>query len=104
MGGIAAGADQSRIAALREYGRRIGLAFQIIDDVLDVVSHTNQLGKTAGRDRSMGKATFPGLMGVEEARDRAERELDAGLAALRDAGIPQHELAALARFAVDRDR
>ena len=104
MGGIAANTDEHRVAALREYGRRTGLAFQIIDDVLDEVAQTDQLGKTAGRDRTLGKATFPGLLGLEEARRRAKAELEAGLGALSAARIPDEELAALARFAVDRDR
>jgi len=104
MGGIAANTDEPRVAALRAYGRSIGLAFQIIDDVLDEVSDTDHLGKTAGRDRSLGKATFPALLGVDGARQRAGTELENALGALRNAGIDAQELAALARFAVGRDR
>ena len=67
MGGLAAGATQSKVRALADFGSRIGLAFQIMDDVLDVTSSTDMLGKTTGRDAALRKSTYPALLGVEGA-------------------------------------
>ncbi len=104
MGGIAAGADEGQRRALEVYGTALGLAFQIADDILDVTGDTAVLGKTAGRDRQLAKATFPALAGVDEARGRAAAEVDRALEALETGGIRSDELDGLARFAVARDR
>lgn len=104
LGGRAARAEQAVIDALASYGRSLGLAFQIADDLLDVTARSADLGKPAGRDQALGKATFPALLGVDAAQARARREADAAVAALRGAGIRSRELEALARFAVDRAR
>ena len=71
MGAIYAGAPEDECEALSRYGEQIGLAFQIVDDVLDVVSTSKTLGKTVGKDAAQQKATFPALYGVEESRRRA---------------------------------
>ena len=102
-GGIAARASASQLAALSEFGDAIGLAFQIADDVLDVTATTDRLGKTAGRDVDLAKSTYPALLGVEGARQRAESLVAEGCAALRDAGLLSLELDALARFVVERE-
>lgn len=104
IGGIAAGAPEEVVEGLGAYGRRLGLAFQIADDVLDVVGSTEALGKTAGRDQALAKATYPSLLGVDGARRRAREEAEAAVAALRDVGIDSPALEALARYAVERDR
>jgi geranylgeranyl diphosphate synthase type II len=104
IGGLAAGADPDAEAALADYGAALGLAFQIADDILDVTGSTAVLGKTAGRDSELAKATFPALAGVEGARRRAREEMTAGVRALEGAGIRSAELASLARYAVERDR
>ncbi|HEX7119699.1 MAG TPA: farnesyl diphosphate synthase [Longimicrobiales bacterium] len=104
MGGVAAGADDAIVEGLGAYGRRLGLAFQIADDVLDVTGSTAALGKTAGRDEALAKATYPALLGVDGARRRAREEADAAVAALRAVGIDSPALEALARYAVERDR
>lgn len=104
IGGIAAGAAQPVVTALGEYGRGLGLAFQIADDVLDVTASTTTLGKTAGRDRALAKATYPTLLGVDGARERAAGAAGAAIAALRSAGIHSAPLEALASYAADRDR
>lgn len=104
MGGLVAGADERIVAALGAYGRRLGLAFQIADDVLDVTGSTAALGKTAGRDQALAKATYPALLGVDGARDRARVETRAAVAALHDAGIHSPALEALARYTVERNR
>jgi geranylgeranyl diphosphate synthase type II len=104
VGGLAAGASDGVVAALVEYGRGVGLAFQIADDVLDVTAAAEQIGKTSGRDRELGKATFPGLLGLAEARERAEVVLESAVLALEEGGVATPELRALARYAVERER
>jgi geranylgeranyl pyrophosphate synthase len=103
LGGIAASASESRIAALRDFGMAIGRAFQIADDVLDVTATTDRLGKTAGRDVDLQKSTYPALLGVDAARQRADQLVAEGCAGLRAAGLLSTELDALARFVVERE-
>ena len=102
IGGIAAAASDDRIAALGVYGRAIGLAFQIADDVLDVTETTDVLGKTAGRDAVLQKSTYPALLGIEGAKARAHALVDEGCAALRAAGLLTEQLEHLARYVVAR--
>jgi geranylgeranyl pyrophosphate synthase len=104
LGGRLAVAGAGVVAALGEAGSALGLAFQITDDVLDVTSESAVLGKTAGRDRERGKATFAGALGIEHARWRAEEAVARAIAALREAGITDAALEALIRLAADRDR
>jgi geranylgeranyl pyrophosphate synthase len=104
MGATAAGADPPARAAMQSYGAALGLAFQIADDILDVTGTTAVLGKTAGRDGELAKATFAQIAGVETARERARLEVASALAALDAGGIRSIELVALARFAAERDR
>lgn len=104
LGGLAARAGEAVLEALGAYGRSVGLAFQIADDVLDVTASTEVLGKTAGRDAALDKATYPALLGLDGARARARAEADAAVARLRAAGIESRELEALARYAVERER
>ncbi|HUE77309.1 MAG TPA: farnesyl diphosphate synthase [Longimicrobiales bacterium] len=104
IGGLAAEADDLELAALDTFGRALGLAFQITDDILDVTGDADVLGKAAGRDTRLEKATYPGLAGLDEARARARREADVARAALAAAGIDSEELDALAAYAVERDR
>lgn len=103
MGALSARTDAATLAALDRYGRALGLAFQVIDDVLDVTADSATLGKTAGKDARADKPTFVSLLGVESARAYAERLLADALSAL--AGLPPHatpRLAALARWVVQR--
>jgi geranylgeranyl pyrophosphate synthase len=103
VGGIAARATESRLAALATFGATIGLAFQIADDVLDVTATTDRLGKTAGRDRDLKKSTYAVLLGVEGAAERARSLVAEGRGALESAGLLSPELEALATFAVERE-
>jgi geranylgeranyl diphosphate synthase, type II len=102
IGGIAAGAGAAESRALERYGEAVGLAFQIADDVLDATSTTATLGKTAGRDAALGKSTYPVLLGVDGAVDRAARLAEEGRAALAAVELLTPELARLASFVVDR--
>ncbi len=74
IGGIYAGATEEELFALSEYGEHIGLAFQIVDDVLDVEESSESLGKTAGKDQAQQKITFPAVYGLEASRKMAEQE------------------------------
>ena len=103
LGGLTALADQNQMAALSAFGQAIGLAFQIADDVLDVTATTDRLGKTAGRDLDLHKSTYPALLGIGGARERAKALVAEGCAALRSAKLLSTELDALARFVVERD-
>ena len=102
LGAIAAGADEARLAALTAYGRHLGLAFQIIDDVLDVTSTPEQLGKATNKDADRGKNTYPRLLGLDESRAEAGRQLDAALESVAGLGATAAGLQALARFVVER--
>lgn len=102
-GAAAARASADQVRALGAYGEQIGLAFQIADDVLDVTQNTAALGKTAGRDASLGKSTYPALYGVDGARALANERVADALAALVRGGIRSVELEALARYVVERE-
>jgi geranylgeranyl diphosphate synthase type II len=83
MGAIYAGAEERQLEALSEFGEHIGLAFQIVDDVLDVEQSSEKLGKTAGKDAQQKKITFPAVYGIERSREMAEQERLAAHVALR---------------------
>jgi len=102
VGALAAGAGPDQLAAFERYGRDIGLAFQIMDDVLDVTSTTSALGKTSGRDAVLGKSTYPALLGVDGARSRARALIDDGLESLDRRGLLTQELSQVANFMVTR--
>jgi geranylgeranyl pyrophosphate synthase len=83
MGGLCAGASDAYIGTLREAGRELGLAFQIVDDILDATSDTATLGKTAGKDARAGKATYVSVHGIDAARRLARERSESAVAALR---------------------
>ncbi len=82
MGAIAAGAKQAEVQALSQFGLKLGLAFQIADDLLDINATTEQLGKTAGKDEQAGKLTYPALLGVEKSTQLEKRITDEAIDAL----------------------
>jgi geranylgeranyl pyrophosphate synthase len=102
MGAMAAGADNSRVAALGTFGEALGLVFQITDDLLDVTETTATLGKTAGRDVELQKSTYPALLGEESARELAATKADEAVERLRLAGAYTPVLGALASYVVGR--
>jgi geranylgeranyl diphosphate synthase type II len=102
MGAIYAGADSESLAALSCFGEHIGLAFQIVDDVLDVEQSSAALGKTAGKDAQQNKITFPAVYGIERSREMAEQERLSAHLALRPFDERGQRLRELADFIVRR--
>ncbi|OLO05702.1 (2E,6E)-farnesyl diphosphate synthase [Salinicola socius] len=100
---VAVDETDPRVAALDRYAAAMGLAFQIHDDVLDVTGDTQTLGKISGADARREKPTYPALLGVEQAKDRARELLNEALESLEPLGEAGQPLAALARFMIDRD-
>ena len=87
---------------LSEFGSKIGLVFQIVDDILDVTSSSEMLGKTAGKDEKVKKATYPALYGIEASRKKASELAHAALEGIRDFGEQANALRSLAQFIVSR--
>ncbi|MCK9509525.1 MAG: polyprenyl synthetase family protein [Pigmentiphaga sp.] len=104
LGGIAVGADPRQRQSLAEYAKAIGLAFQVIDDILDVTADTARLGKTAGKDEAADKPTYVSLLGLDQARALASALHRQAVEALGPFGSAAHRLTALADFVVLRDR
>ncbi|MHC4399890.1 MAG: polyprenyl synthetase family protein [Planctomycetota bacterium] len=104
LGATVAGADTEQTAALDAYGTRLGLAFQIVDDLLDVGGDPAEVGKRVGKDADRGKLTFPGLLGVKESWRRAEQLVAEACDALRPLGARGARLEALARYVLERSR
>lgn len=104
MGGLVAGADPPQLACLGAYGAKLGLAFQIIDDLLDIQGDEKALGKRVGKDSGRGKATFPQVLGAAQSRARAEELAAEACAALEPLGSPSVRLQALAHYVVNRNR
>ena len=104
MGAMAAKANTGTVEVIREYGSCIGLAFQIVDDVLDQTATSSELGKTAGKDAAQDKATFATLLGVEPAMKLARQHCGRAVDLLRGAQLDCTALEGLARFIVERRR
>jgi len=102
IGAICASASPERLAALDTYGRNIGLAFQITDDILDETASEEQLGKKTQKDRDKGRITYPAVFGLEESRREAERLIEEALDSLRIFGKKAENLSALAEFILHR--
>lgn len=102
LGGMAAGADAGRMAALAAFGQDVGLAFQVADDLLDATASTAALGKTAGRDALLAKSTYVSLLGVEGARAEARRLVEQAIARLQHSGLAVGPLPDLAAFIITR--
>jgi geranylgeranyl diphosphate synthase type II len=101
-GGIYAGADAGDVRRLTEFGTKAGLAFQIVDDVLDMTQDSEHLGKTAGKDVASDKATWPAVFGIEASRRDANRLISEAFASLEPYGDAAEGLKAVARYLVER--
>ncbi len=104
LGGVTANASDEQLQALTAYGRKLGLAFQITDDLLDVAGSQTSVGKRVEKDAGHGKLTFPGLLGIEESRRRAKTLIDEACAMIELFGPEAGQLRALARFVVAREK
>lgn len=104
LGALIAEADAAQAAALDAYGCRLGLAFQITDDLLDARGTTEAVGKRVGKDTGGGKLTYPGLLGIETSARRAEQLVAEAKAALAPLGEGGRRLEALAEYVLERDR
>jgi geranylgeranyl diphosphate synthase type II len=102
VGARLAGATPDQLRALAVAGEDLGLAFQIVDDILDVTGTTEQLGKTAGKDQAQQKATYPALHGLDASRARATHLVGEALEALAPFGPAADPLRALAHFILER--
>lgn len=104
LGAIAAGANDAALKAVTAFGQSMGLAFQIVDDLLDVTSTPEQLGKATRKDANKGKNTYPALLGIEASRRQADAQLASAMKALDPLGEAADTLRMLARFVVQRDK
>ncbi len=104
LGGMSANCSPARLQALTDFGYNVGLAFQIIDDILDVTQTSEQLGKTAGKDQTARKATYPSIVGLEKSRQIAKRLTRRAFGALRIFQGQAPALEALATFLLQRER
>jgi geranylgeranyl diphosphate synthase type II len=101
-GAIMGGGSEDAIRSVDEYGRHVGLAFQIVDDILDVEGDAKDLGKTAGKDAKSGKPTYPAIFGLDASRRLAVERHDAAIAALRTAALHESRLADIAAWVIKR--
>lgn len=104
LGAIAAGSNPHKLAQITTFGQHLGLAFQIVDDLLDVTATPQQLGKATGKDASRGKNTYPSLLGIQGARNEAQRQLDSAIDCLAHWGESAQPLRLLARFVFERSQ
>jgi geranylgeranyl diphosphate synthase type II len=104
LGGMSANCTPARLKALTDFGHHVGLAFQVIDDILDVTQTSDQLGKTAGKDAAVQKATYPSIVGLDESRKIAEQLTAKAFAALKGFKGKATALEALAVYLLKRDR
>jgi farnesyl diphosphate synthase len=100
-GAVMGGAAGAMLRSVEQYAREVGLAFQIVDDILDVEGASADLGKTAGKDAAAGKPTYPALYGLDKSRELAAGGIARALAALQEAGL-EGQLPAIARWVVSR--
>jgi geranylgeranyl pyrophosphate synthase len=104
MGAICGGANENQCNCLCEYGLKLGLGFQIADDILDVCASSEQLGKTAGKDAIAGKITYPAVAGVEKSEQLAKKLADESIAALESFGSKADTLRELAMAMLERTK
>ncbi|MEI8234101.1 MAG: polyprenyl synthetase family protein [Verrucomicrobiota bacterium] len=103
LGAMSANATPAKLEALTAFGKHLGLAFQVIDDILDVTQTSEKLGKSAGKDVAAEKATYPALLGLEKARREAQRLTAASLAALKPFRKAGATLQALGEYLLQRE-
>ena len=103
LGGMSANCTANQLKALTAFGNHVGLAFQVIDDILDVTNTTKQLGKTAGKDLKAAKATYPAIVGLGKSKNIANQLTDKSFAALKPFKGKAEALGAIARYLLKRE-
>lgn len=103
LGAMTANATPLKLQAISDFGYNLGLAFQVIDDILDVTQTTEQLGKTAGKDESVDKSTYPSVLGLDKSRKEAARLTKKSLDALKPFGKKAARLEQIAHYLLDRE-
>jgi geranylgeranyl diphosphate synthase type II len=103
LGAMSANATPAKLSALTDFGRNLGLAFQVIDDILDVTQTSEKLGKSAGKDVAAEKATYPAVIGLEASKREARRLTEAAGAALKVFGARGATLRAVADYLLARE-
>jgi geranylgeranyl diphosphate synthase type II len=103
LGAMTANASPHQLKALTDFGRNLGLAFQVIDDILDVTQSTEKLGKTAGKDAAVEKATYPAILGLAASKREAHRLTQKALSALKPFRKKAHRLDQIAHYLLDRE-
>ena len=103
LGGMSANASPRQLQALTDFGYHVGLAFQVIDDILDVTQSSEQLGKTAGKDQRSSKTTYPAIVGLEKSKEIANQLTDKSFAALKPFKGKAEALEAIARYLLKRE-
>jgi geranylgeranyl diphosphate synthase type II len=104
LGGICAKADRKQLADLEKFGKKLGLAFQITDDLLDLRGEQDKMGKRVQKDKGLGKLTYPSALGLQASEEKANQLVDDAILAVSDFGAAADPLVALARFVVSRTR
>ena len=100
---MTANATPAKLEALTKFGHNLGLAFQVIDDILDVTQSTEVLGKTAGKDQAVEKATYPAIIGLDASRKEAAKLTTAAMAALKPFGKKATRLEEIAAYLLQRE-
>jgi geranylgeranyl diphosphate synthase type II len=103
LGGMTANATPRQLEALTDFGYNLGLAFQVVDDILDVTQSTEKLGKTAGKDEAVDKATYPAILGLEKSKKEAKRLTNKALASLAPLRRKGARLEEIAHYLLDRE-
>lgn len=103
FGAMSAEASENQLAAITRFGIALGLAFQVIDDILDVTQTSDQLGKSAGKDAAVEKSTFPALLGLDRSRQEAAKLTHQAQLALKEMDLHQSRLAEIAGYLLERD-
>lgn len=103
LGAMAANATPAKLGALTKFGHNLGLAFQVIDDILDVTQTTEVLGKTAGKDQTVDKATYPSVIGLDASRNEAAKLTRAAMSALKPFGKKARRLEEIASYLLKRE-
>ena len=103
LGAMSADAETKKLSAVTKFGRSLGLAFQVIDDILDVTQTSEKLGKSAGKDVAAHKATYPAVIGLEASRAEARRLTNAAHRALSSFGHESERLREIADYLLERE-